>query len=282
MIEQDALLAPWRERWGLEADGEALTTASSVLQPVRRGHDRLFLKLAASPEERAGNAVLTWWRGHGAAAVLESDENAVLVERAMGGGDLAELARSGPDGDDGATRILCRTGTTVHGTFDRPRPDGLFSLRRWFRDLLDRAASPSSADGLFADAAAVADDLLAHPAGDVVLHGDLHHGNVLDFGERGWLAIDPKPVHGDPGFDVANILCNPDPQVALRADRLERTVAVIAQETGMTPQRVLQWGLAWGALSATWAALDGAPTGSSGAAGAAAGVARRARALLAP
>lgn len=43
-----------------------------------------------------------------------------------------------------------------------------------------------------------------------VLHGDLHHGNVLDFGPLGWLAIDPKGLHGESGFDYANILSNPD------------------------------------------------------------------------
>lgn len=38
------------------------------------------------------------------------------------------------------------------------------------------------------------------------LHGDIYHGNVLDFGERGWLAIDPKGLKGERGFDYANLL----------------------------------------------------------------------------
>lgn len=272
MTQPDAALAPWRERWGLIPDGPAFATPSSVLQPVTRSGERAFLKLATSREESAGGAVLAWWGGRGAARVLDSDGDAVLLEAATGT-DLMVRSRSGAAGDDDATRILCRAGRLLHTAGIGPRPEGLFGLHRWFRDLLTGGEARGT---LYADAAAVAGELLAHPEDDVVLHGDLHHGNVLDFGARGWLAIDPKPLHGDPGFDVANILCNPDERVALAPGRLERTVAVISSETGMSEVRVLRWTLAWGALSALWAAHDG-DTASP-----AAGVAQRARALLAP
>lgn len=270
VAEADAALAPWRGRWGLRPDGEAFATPSSLLQPVRRGDERLFIKLAVSGEERAGGAVLAWWDGDGAVRVLLAEDDVQLLERADGPRELAAMARSGPEGDDEATRILCRTGLRLHAAGTPPRPGELFGLRRWFRDLLDRPQD----DGLLSDARETAVELLAHPAGDVVLHGDLHHGNVLDGGERGWLAIDPKPLHGDPGFDVANLLCNPDAEVALAPGRLERAVGVVASETGMTEHRILRWALAWGGLSAVWAEADGGdPT-------AARGVAVRARALL--
>jgi len=265
-----AALAPWRDRWGLRPDGAAFATPSSVLQPVRRGDERLFLKRAISDEERAGGAVLAWWHGEGAVRVLLADDGVQLLERADGPRDLAALAAGGPDGDDEATRILCRAGLRLHTAGTPPRPRGLLPLRRWFRDLVDR----EHGDEVLSDARRAALDLLAHPAGDVVLHGDLHHGNVLDGGRRGWLAIDPKPLHGDPGFDVANVLCNPDAEVALAPGRFDRTVGVIAAETGMSEHRILTWALAWGGLSAVWSEADG------GDATAARGVALRARALL--
>jgi hypothetical protein len=43
----------------------------------------------------------------------------------------------------------------------------------------------------------------------VVLHGDMHHENILKFSSRGWLAIDPKGLVGERGFDYANIFCKP-------------------------------------------------------------------------
>lgn len=257
------MLAPWRSRWGLMPDGAAFATPSSVLQPVRLNGIPAFLKLATAAEEAAGGRVLRWWAGRGAAEVLAAADDALVLERARGDRDLAALAASGADGDDTATRILCRAALRLHAVDDLPRPEGVVGLRRWFRELFEHAAEhPTAHDGLFVRAAAEAEALLAEPAGDVVLHGDLHHGNVLDFGEsgdggRGWLAIDPKHIHGDPGFDFANILCNPSREVALAPGRLERTVRVIADETGIGERRLLRWALAWSGLSAAWSERSG-------------------------
>ncbi|WP_426623104.1 aminoglycoside phosphotransferase family protein [Leifsonia sp. McL0607] len=261
--DPDALLAPWRSRWGLVADGAAFATPSSVLQPVRRSGTAAYLKLATVAEEAAGGRVLRWWAGRGAAAVLAADDDALVLERAGGDRDLAALAVSSAAGDETATRILCQTALRLHTVDDLPRPEGLVDLRRWFSELFEHAAAhPTAHDGLFVRAAAEAEALLATPAGDVVLHGDLHHGNVLDFGEprsggRGWLVIDPKHVHGDPAFDFANILCNPGWEVALAPGRMERTVRVIADETGIEEPPLLRWALAWAGLSAAWSERSG-------------------------
>jgi streptomycin 6-kinase len=256
--DPDALLAPWRARWALTPDGPAFATASSVLQPVSLGGRAAFLKLATAAEEAAGGRVLRWWDGRGAAPVLAAEGDALVLARASGDDDLAASAASGVDGDDEATRILCRAALRLHRIDDRPRPDGLFDLRRWFAELFEHAAAhPHAHDGMFVRAAAEARALLAAPEGDVVLHGDLHHGNVLDFGGDGWLAIDPKHLHGDPAFDFANILCNPDEAVALAPGRLERAVAVIGAETGIGERRMLRWALAWAGLSAAWSERSG-------------------------
>lgn len=256
--DPDALLAPWRERWALTPDGPAFATPSSVLQAVALQRRPAFLKLATVAEEAAGGRVLRWWDGRGAAPVLASDGDAVVLARATGDGHLATLAASGLDSDDQATRILCRAALRLHAVTDRPRPDGLVGLPRWFAELFEHAgAHPHAHDGMFGRAAAEARSLLAAPAGDAVLHGDIHHGNVLDFGTAGWLAIDPKHLHGDPAFDFANILCNPSATVALAPGRFERTVGVIAAETGITERRMLRWALAWAGLSAAWSERSG-------------------------
>jgi streptomycin 6-kinase len=48
------------------------------------------------------------------------------------------------------------------------------------------------------------------PAGDRAPPADLHHENILDFGERGWLVIDPKRVIGERTFDYSILFCDPD------------------------------------------------------------------------
>ena len=84
------------------------------------------------------------------------------------------------------------------------------------------------------------------------LHGDIHHGNILDFGERGWLAIAPKGLLGERGFDYANLFCNPSHPVATAPSRLARQADVVARAANLDRMRLLHWILAWAGLSAVW------------------------------
>lgn len=118
--------------------------------------------------------------------------------------------------------------------------------------------------GLYALSLQTAEALLADPQEEVVLHGDMHHDNVLDFGARGWLAIDPKRVRGERGFDYANLICNPDLPSAGDPERLQRQVEVIAEAAGLDRRRLLQWVLAFAGLSAAWFLEDGLQKRASG------------------
>lgn len=82
-----------------------------------------------------------------------------------------------------------------------------------------------------------------------MLHGDIHHGNVLDFGDR-WAVIDPKGLIGHRAFDFANILCNPAEAGAL--GNLGARVDLISREAGLAPREVAEWAVAWCALSLVW------------------------------
>jgi streptomycin 6-kinase len=129
-------------------------------------------------------------------------------------------------------------------------------LPRWFAALEPAAARHG---GILSLAAATARELLAEPQEVVVLHGDIHHGNVLDFGSRGWLAIDPKRLAGERGFDFANLFCNPDIAVATAPGRLARQASVVADVAGLDRRRLLRWILAWAGLSAAWYLEDEEP-----------------------
>ena len=89
------------------------------------------------------------------------------------------------------------------------------------------------------------------------LHGDIHHGNILDFGPRGWLAIDPKGLIGERGFDYANLFCNPEAEIAIAPGRLARQVDVVAEAAGLDRRRLLKWIMAYAGLSAAWFLEDG-------------------------
>ena len=241
----------WLARWQLTPDGEPLTTPSSVLLPVRSGGVPAMLKLALVDEERRGGAVLAWWGGDGAARVLAREGAALLMERVDGPRSLAETARAG--GDDAATRVLCAVAARLHAPRPNPPPEA-HPLESWFAELWGVAERHG---GVLARAAEAATSLLAEPREVAVLHGDLHHGNVLDGSERGWLAIDPKGLLGERGYDFANIFCNPDLALAVAPGRLERQLDVVAEAAGLERERLLRWVLAYAGLSAAWTINEG-------------------------
>ncbi len=246
----------WLDRWDLVPDGEAFTTeyTGSWLLPVRRGDRAAILKLAYVPEEIAGAALMEWWDGQGAAEVLAREGPALLLERAEGRRSLIRMSRG--DQDDAATAIICDAVEVLHSPRAVPPPATLVPLEVWFSALGPGAANHG---GVLVKAHETAQVLLSDPREVVPLHGDVHHGNILDFGPRGWLAIDPKGVLGERGYDYANPFCNPDTATALIPGRLDRYLDLVSSRADMEPRRLLMWILAYSGLSAAWILDDGDP-----------------------
>lgn len=242
----------WLDLWRLTPDGEAFSSLGGELLPVRQDGRPAMLKVSRAPEEIAGGAVMAWWAGQGAAPVLAHQGEALLMARATGSASLADMARTGQDDD--ASRIICAALDDLHAPRPSDPPATLHPLPLWFRALGPAAARHG---GVLAKSHAMARRLLADPRDICVLHGDGHHGNFLDFGTLGWLAIDPKGLIGERGFDYANILCNPDLATAAAPGRIARQAAVVAQAGRLEPVRTLQWLLAYAGLSAAWTLSDG-------------------------
>lgn len=200
---------------------------------------------------------MAWWRGDGAAPVLAHDSEALLMVRAQGSTSLTEMVKEGRD--DEATRILCATASRLHMPRSEPLP-ALVPLKQWFNALLSGAATQGR---LFEHSARTADELLRAPRDITVLHGDIHHDNVLDFGPLGWLAIDPKGLYGERAFDYANLFCNPDAESALTPGIFARRIDRVADAANLERRRLLQWVLAWTGLSTAWILEDGGQAGST-------------------
>jgi streptomycin 6-kinase len=197
--------------------------------------------------------------GDGAMRLLAEDleRGALLIERAEPGKTAATIV---PKDDAGATDLLVEVGRRMHRappadcTLPHLRGEGA-DLRRYLRRF--RAAGPLSRR--LVERAAELFDALCDSAEDRVLHGDLHHDNVLRTGDS-WRAIDPFGRVGDPGFDCGPMLYNPDP--ARRDATLLRLVpARIEQLTdgfAMPIERVRAWGFVMGVLSEVWNSEGGA------------------------
>jgi streptomycin 6-kinase len=209
-------------------------------------------------ETRSEIAALQLWDGDGAARLLEGDPElgALLVERLSPGTMLSEVAQS----DDDAATVI---GAAILRQLWRPVParHSLRSLESWCagydrnRDALARGADGFPA-ALFARADALRQDLLASTGKQSVLHGDMHHFNVLRAERADWLAIDPKGLAGDPCFDVCQFLRNPHP---VPPSRNGRRLDVFCAELGLARQRIKAWCLVHAVLDACWDYEDGNP-----------------------
>ncbi|MCK1821271.1 aminoglycoside phosphotransferase family protein [Streptomyces sp. XM83C] len=204
------LAADHLHRWDLHPDGPAMHGRCALVLPVTRADGtRAVLKLQQTDTETEGEPVaLRAWNGDGAVRLLDHDPatGALLLERL----DPARLLARHPD-DHHVVLVIARL--LAHLTA-RPAPPG---LKRTLADiapaLLDRArrALPDIPDPavrrLLADSAAAVREVADTP-GDRLLHWDLHDENVLGADRAEWLAIDPKPLAGDPGFELWPALVN--------------------------------------------------------------------------
>ena len=255
MTEQDLAAAEqklehYKQIWQLVPDGKAFSTDWSLLQPVLHKKEPAILKIAMEEEERFGGELMTWWNGDGAAKALNYDPEALLLERAIGKASLMDIVKKD---DDEASRIICAVIAKLHAPRPQPLPE-LIPLTTWFKDL---APAAKQQGGVFVDALRYADELLKYQHDIVPLHGDIHYENILDSGNRGWIAIDPKRLIGERTFDYTNLFCNPDIAIAGAPGRLSRQLQIVAQEANLDPKQLLKWIIAWAGLSAAWFLNDG-------------------------
>jgi streptomycin 6-kinase len=256
------IVAEWGRRWTLHIGPPLPNLSYNYLAPARRadGTD-VVLKLGVPNAELACEIdALRAYGGRGSVQLLAADPGAgaLLLERLVPGTTLIEVVD-----DEEATRVAA----SVMRQLWRPVPPehrfptverwaaGLKRLRLRFQgrsgplppSLVDRA------EWLFAH-------LLASSDAPVLLHGDLHHENILRAQRQPWLSIDPKGVVGEPAYEAGALLRNIEPRLLIRPHPesvVARRVGVLAQELGVGRVRLLQWGLAQAVLAAWWCIEDG-------------------------
>lgn len=249
-------------RWSLTKSTPVAETAGSwVFRVEQNGRNFAALKILkpqAATEEGRGARLLQWYEGDGAATVFDIHGDIIFMEW-LDGPTLGEPARAGRDAE---TTIAF---ATVVANLHRQRPEAppeLQPLRQRFQALFDSdvRAWPRTARDLYARASGIALKLFDKPTPEIPLHGDLHHDNILST-DRGWLAIDPKGVFGDPHYEVANAFRNPAGATKLAADprRIAAMADVFAARLGLNRKRILGFAAAHSGLAACWDLSAGNP-----------------------
>ncbi|MBX3575563.1 MAG: phosphotransferase [Rhizobiaceae bacterium] len=214
--------------------------------------DRAVVKvpsIAARPDAGRAADYLRWRGGHGAVRLLDESGDLHLLEYA---GPTRLLDHLHSEGDAAAASIAADVVAQLHAPSPDAAPASLTPLRTHFSSLLTRSAYEP-----LAGYAVLAGSLIAETREPSILHGDIHHENIL-LGKRGWLAIDPKGLIGDPAFDAANMFHNPVGFAGrFDADRIAMLAGVMSRALQRSPADILSWAIAYSGLSAAWWMEDG-------------------------
>ena len=256
-----AILTDCAARWGLRLGAPfANLTYHFVISATRGNGQPVVIKACAPTGEYAQEAAaLRHFAGVGMAQLLAADDDdaVLLLERLLPGTTLLSVAD-----DDAATRVAARVMRALWRPLagDFPFP----TIQQWDLGLTRLRTYYGGSTGPFppelvAEAEAIGAEFMATLAPPVLLHGDLHHDNILAAERAPWLAIDPKGVIGEPAYEVGAFLNNPQPRLQQTADlrqTLARRIAILAEELGFDQARIRGWGLYHDVLSAWWDVED--------------------------
>ncbi len=248
------LIRTLERRWKLQVLPSYPLSYNYVAPAIGPNGEAWVLKLGVPNPELIGEILaLRCFEGDGAVRVIHGDPagGVLLIERLQPGTPLSLVAD-----DEQATRLAASVMRRLWRVV--PEQPGLRSLAhlgeglRRLRQRFDGGCGPFPADLV---ALAEAQLTQAPSSATRLLHGDLHHDNILYDQRRGWLAIDPAGILGDPGYEVGSLLFNPLPKTPERTDLrdlLRARLEVLSTELEMPLEGLRRWGIFKCVLSAWW------------------------------
>jgi streptomycin 6-kinase len=218
-----------------------------------QGDNPIILKLGLDHEALAREAfALKCFAGYGVVKVLAKDEGMLLLERAVPGTSLKSYF---PDREQESIEIACGVMQTLHQA-NIPEDHTFPHIKDWLTTLDKDWNIPNH---YLQKARKLRDELLQTSKPDVLLHGDLHHDNILQNGND-WVVIDPKGVIGESAYEVAAFIRNPMPELLNHDDAkniIHNRITRLAEALELPSQRILDWCFVQAVLSWVWALEDG-------------------------
>lgn len=250
----DDLLGEWRLRF----DGPTMSGACALVVPVRTDDDRAAVLKLTWPhwEAETEHLALRAWQGNGAVELWRADPRryALLLERARSDRDLNSLD----------VLEACEVVAGLYARLHRPplpQPRRLSDLSlEWANRVPALTAANLIPRRFFDHARRLMRDFAADPQTDsALIHSDLHFDNVLAAEREPWLAIDPKPLTGDPAYEVGPLLWNRWAEAMTAASPrralLDRLLTVV-DVAGLDEDRVRDWIVVREVCNVLWAYED--------------------------
>lgn len=197
-------------------------------------------------------AALMAFEGSGVVQVFSENTGLLLLERAVPGISLRSYF---PENDDEAINITANVIKRLHQV-PIPSPHPFPHVQDWLAVLDSDLKIPAQK---LQKAREIRDQLLKKAAPDVLLHGDLHHDNILQTANN-WAVIDPKGVIGEPAYEVAAFIRNPMPELLNHVDApsiILNRITRFSELIELPSQRILDWCFVQAVLSWVWVIEDG-------------------------
>lgn len=213
-----------------------------------------ILKEKGMQFETKGAIVLRCFDGNGAVRLLNADEGAHLLEFADGEQLKSLVAKNE---DDCATEVVAEVASRLH-SYSGSIPDDLINMERNFRSLFQKVKN-GPLDSIYVEGANLAERLIKTEQEVRVLHGDIHHENILNSSTRGWLAIDPQCLAGERTYDLSNTFFNLNGFLSMAEahETIDRRSSIFSRRLKIDKKRILKYAFAYGCLSACWCLEDG-------------------------
>jgi Streptomycin 6-kinase len=242
--------------WGVAIERTVATPTSLLVHGKRSGKAVVLKVVKQEGDEWRCGEIAAKFAGRGVVQVYEHMPGAALFEKLDPGEPLAALTLAGRD-EEAMDVLATLLGRMAPGD----PPEGCPTVEQWAGAFVRHAGSgdervPAS---LVEPAQRIYSDLCATQRNPALLHGDLHHYNVLSDRERGWCAIDVKGVIGELEYELGAALRNPidRPDLFATLDVVERRLEHFGLALGVDVSRARGWCFAQAVLSAIWSTEDG-------------------------
>lgn len=223
-----------------------------IIEATQKDGTSVIAKFLA-PDKDATNEIhaLRFMAGDGIVKLLDYDEThqVALLEKLTPGHILTTIT------EDNAIAITANIMKAVWKPIINP-PHTFPTTQQWFARLNRHIDLPEGFSPDLLQLAKITADKLHNSLGELVLlHGDLHHGNILSSEHRQWRAIDPKGIIGEREYEVGAFLRNPTPELAdttITPEQLQHRVNTFSQLLTLDKQRLIDWGFSQAVLAAIW------------------------------
>ncbi len=241
----------YAKKWRLSYANMQIETHSSFLHwCVRDGASHVLKIYKIHSDELMSAEVLLHYNGQAAVQLVAYCEKAILIKQVGGGVNLSKRD------DKKSTIIYCDIVEKLFNVSTRlPKLKKLIELINGFDQYLQKNPNCNEKK-LFIEARDLYIILCETQQSQLVLHGDLHHYNILQNNDKTWLAIDPKGYIGEREYEIGAFLRNPIDDKVHQLKTIHSRLAIIEQRLNLNMARVRKWAFCQAALASIWAGDD--------------------------